>query len=94
LLYHISITARNSRDESCDLYRLNWHDDIQAEDFSPERLATLINQVKETYLDSWPMRGVAAPKKAFIPVDVEVIAIPDADDDEYTDQRLRGVPAA
>lgn len=94
MLFHISITARNNRDESCDLYRLNWHDDIRAEDFSPESLATLINQVKDTYLDSWPMRNVAAPSKAFIPVDVEVIAIPDSYEGDEDGEHLEEVPAA
>jgi hypothetical protein len=79
MYYHVSITARNSRDESCDLYRLTWHFDVNEAHLTPSVLSDMINEVKDKYLISWPMRGVAAPSKAFIPVDVEIVAIRDSE---------------
>lgn len=96
MYYHISITARNARDESCDLYRLTRHFDVAGPDMSADAMTDMINEVKDLYLASWPMRGVAAPKRAFIPVDVVVHAMSQTVSDEDPDMpiALREVPAA
>lgn len=78
MYYSITISARNSRDESCDLYRLTWHFNVDADEFSPEMLKDLINEVKDKYLASWPQgKSVRATDKAFIPVDVDVVVVGD-----------------
>jgi len=80
MYYHITISARNSRDESCDLYRLTWHFDVDVDVFSPVVLKDLINEVKDNYRTSWPQgRSVRCPDAAFIPVDVEVVAVGDSE---------------
>jgi hypothetical protein len=79
--HRIIITARNSRDESCDLYRLTWHFDVDVNEFTPKALKGLINEVKDEYLASWPQgKSVRAPSKAMIPIDVKVLSALDLDE--------------
>lgn len=88
MYYHIVITARNDRDESCLLYKLSWHSDLPREDFTAGGLSELINEVKDIYLNSWPIHNVKAPSKAFIPVDVEVSILPDTYEDDPEEDRI------
>jgi hypothetical protein len=75
MYYRVSITCRANRDESCNLYNLTWHFDVDEVMLTPATLADMINAVKDRFLGSWPQRNINRPSKAIIPVDVEVAPI-------------------
>jgi hypothetical protein len=72
MYYHVSITALADRDESCNLYSLTWHFDVDEVMLTPASLRGMINGTKENFLGSWPTANINRPSKSMIRIDVEV----------------------
>lgn len=71
--YLLTVTAMADRDESCNLYTYTETFDLGSRRPTPAKVCSHVEDVKQTFLDSWPHHRQAKP--IVVPVNVDIIDI-------------------